>query len=197
MHLLKPVFATWACLAQVSLAGVAFTKWPTHVYTGHAASMSWNGDPNIPATITLRQGPPDNLRTLKVLTTQARGGSFTWVPEESLPDGTDYALQIEQNGSINYSGLVTLARQPGKGPSPPSLNKPIHSGSAPPLGGTRNGVQKGNMDYLPALNTTSHGLNMTSNKSTAPTKSNEGTSFQFASPEVILGALAAVVFFAA
>ncbi|KAL3494032.1 hypothetical protein BJX62DRAFT_55805 [Aspergillus germanicus] len=220
MYLLKPLLATWACLAQVSFAGVAFTKWPTTVYTGRPATMSWigdpNGDPNAvraipfsqlssanknkPATITLRQGPANNLKTLKVLTTQAGGGSFTWVPEESLPEGSDYALQIEQNGSINYSGLVKLAHQPGK-ESPPSASKkaPLPSDSAPPpLGGTRNGVQRGNNGYVPVLNSTSPRFNMTtSSKSTTSSTSSDGTSFRYVSPEMLLGGLAVIIYFAA
>ncbi|KAJ0414427.1 hypothetical protein BJY00DRAFT_295204 [Aspergillus carlsbadensis] len=200
MYLLKPLLATWACLAQVSFAGVAFTKWPTTVYTGRPATMSWIGDPNAPATITLRQGPANNLKRLKVLTTQAGGGSFTWVPEESLPEGSDYALQIEQSGSINYSGLVKLAHQPGK-ESPPSASKkaPLPSDSAPPpLGGTRNGVQRGNNGYIPVLNSTSPRINMTtSGKSTTPSTSSDGTSFRYVSPEMIFGGLAVIVYFAA
>ncbi|KAL3465281.1 hypothetical protein BJX64DRAFT_252789 [Aspergillus heterothallicus] len=152
-----------------------------------------------PATITLRQGPAGNLKTLKVLTTQAGGGSFTWVPEESLPEGADYAFQIEQSGSINYSGLVKLAHQPGKEP-PPSTSKkaPLPSDSvSPPLGGTKNGVQKGNNGYIPVLNSTSSRLNMTSSKSTTSSTSSDGNSFRYVSPELLLGGLAVIVYFAA
>ncbi|KAL4883711.1 hypothetical protein BJY04DRAFT_216059 [Aspergillus karnatakaensis] len=202
MRLLKHLLATWACLAQVSFAGVAFTKWPTTVYTGQPATMTWNGDPNIkPATITLRKGPSGDLKTLKVLTTQAGGGSFTWVPEDSLVDGSDYALQIEQNGSVNYSGLVTLAHQPGKeppSPAPPSSKiGPRPSDITSPLGGTRHSIQKGNNAYLPALNSSSTRHNMTQNKSTTPSPSNDGASFRYLSPEVTLAALAIIVYFAA
>ncbi|KAL2834717.1 hypothetical protein BJY01DRAFT_252899 [Aspergillus pseudoustus] len=199
MHFLKPFLVTWACLAQVSLAGVAFTKWPTTVYTGRPATMTWNGDPNAPATITLRQGAANDLKTLKVLTTQAGGGSFTWVPEESLPEGSDYAFQIEQNGSINYSGLVKLAHQPGKEP-PPSASKktPLPSDtSSLPLSDTMHGVQKGNNGHIPVLNSTSARLNMTSSKSTTSSTSSDGTSFRYVSPEMLLGGLAVIIYFAA
>ncbi|KAL4872296.1 hypothetical protein BDV12DRAFT_211149 [Aspergillus spectabilis] len=199
MQLLNSLFAAWVCLAQVSFAGVAFTKWPTAVYAGQPATMTWNGDPNIPATITLRKGPSGNLKTLKVLTTQAGGGSFTWVPEESLPDGSDYALQIEQNGSINYSGLVTLAHQPGKEPPPPPTSKtmPRPSDITSPLGGARPGIQKGNNGYISALNSSSARLNKTSSKSTTPSPSNDGASFRYISPEMTLAAVAIIVYFAA
>ncbi|KAL2870071.1 GPI anchored serine-threonine rich family protein [Aspergillus lucknowensis] len=198
MYFLKTLIATWACLVQVSFAAVAFTKWPSTVYAGRPATVRWSGDANAPATITLRQGPADNLKTIKVLTTQAGGGSFTWVPEESLPDGSDYALQIEQNGSINYSGLLRLAHQPGKEPSATSRKAPVPADSTlPPLGGMRNGVQKGNNGYLPALNSSSPRPNMTSGKSRTQSKSSDAVSFRYVSPEMILAALAAIIYFAA
>lgn len=37
-----------------------------------------------------------------------------------MPDGSDYALQIQQNGQENYSGLLTLGNPDGKKPGPPS-----------------------------------------------------------------------------
>ncbi|KAI9374381.1 Ser-Thr-rich glycosyl-phosphatidyl-inositol-anchored membrane family-domain-containing protein [Aspergillus egyptiacus] len=188
MHLLTPLLATWACLAQVGLAGVAFTKWPTTAYTGKPATITWNGDGNAPATITLRKGPSGNLKTLKVLTTQAGGGSFTWVPDKSLPDGSDYAFQIEQNGSINYSGLVTLAHERGK--------EPPLSTSNSPLGSLKTGVKEGNNGHVPALNVTSHGL-ASSSKSTAANAASGCVSLRTAFPEMILGAMAAIVYFAA
>ncbi|KAL4752142.1 hypothetical protein BDW72DRAFT_192283 [Aspergillus terricola var. indicus] len=198
MHPLKPLLATWACLAQVSLATVSFTKWPTTVYTGKPANFYWKGDSDTPVTITLRQGPAGNLKTLKVLTHDAQGGSFTWVPDESLAPGSDYALQIEQDGSINYSGLVTLADQPGRKAQPsPSKNTPLSSDRTSPLGGARTSVQKGNNGYIPTLNSSSARVNMTSGKSTAHTTSNDGVTFRYISPEMTLAAMAAVIYFAA
>ncbi|KAL6230403.1 hypothetical protein BDW75DRAFT_234421 [Aspergillus navahoensis] len=198
MHLLKPLLATWVCLAQVSLAAVSFTKWPTTVYTGKPATMFWKGDPDTPVTITLRQGPAGNLKTLKVLTHDAQGGSFTWVPDESLAPGSDYAFQIEQNGSINFSGLVTLVEQPGKNAQPSaSKNTPLPSNSNPPPGGARPGVQKGNNGYIPTLNSQSSRVNMTSGKSTAHMTTNDAMTLRYISPKMTLSALAAVFFFAA
>ncbi|KAL4814135.1 hypothetical protein BDW67DRAFT_166772 [Aspergillus spinulosporus] len=147
-----------------------------------------------PVTITLRQGPAGNLRTLKVLTHDAQGGSFTWIPDESLASGSDYALQIEQDGNINYSGLMALVDQTGKKAQPSaSKNTPLSS----PLGGARTSVQKGNNGYIPTLNSSSARVNMTSGKSTAHRTSNDGITFQYSSPEMILAAMTAVVYFAA
>ncbi|KAL4765091.1 GPI anchored serine-threonine rich family protein [Aspergillus foveolatus] len=194
MHPLRPLLATWACLAQASLAAVSFTKWPTTVYPGKPATVYWKGDSDTPVTITLRQGPAGNLRTLKVLTHDGQGGSFTWVPDESLAPGSDYALQIEQDGSINYSGLVTLVDQPGKKAQPSSSK---HTSLSSPLGGARTSVQEGNNGYIPTLNSSSTPVNMTSGKSTAHKTSNDGVTFRYISAEMILAAMAAVVYFAA
>lgn len=57
------------------------------------------------------------------MTTDAKGGSFTFVPDESLPDGSDYALQIEQGAEENYTGLMTLG-DGSKPPPPPPPPKP-------------------------------------------------------------------------
>ncbi|KAL4943796.1 hypothetical protein BDV06DRAFT_210738 [Aspergillus oleicola] len=200
MRFLKPLLATWACLAQVSLAGVAFIKWPTTVYTGEPATLNWKGDPSIPVTITLRQGPSGNLKTLKVLTDQGTGGSFTWVPEATLPPGSDYAFQIEQDGSINYSGLVTLVAKPGEEPvasAPATSSVPRPSDSKNPLGGERPSIQKGNNGYIPTLNSPSTRFNMTSSKSALQSPTNDGVSFRYFSPEMALAVVAAVVYFAA
>jgi hypothetical protein len=41
-----------------------------------------------------------------------------------LPDGSDYALQIQQGAEENYSGLMTLGNPGSKPPSPPKPPKP-------------------------------------------------------------------------
>ncbi len=150
-----------------------------------------------PATITLRQGPSGNLKTLKVLTTQAEGGSYTWVPDEDLHPGPDYALQIEQDGSINYTGLLKIADRPGQKSARPSAsqNTPLPSDSTTPLSGGEN-VQKGNNGYLPVLNGSSTDTTITSNKG-ATTASNDGATSRYISPEMMLAALTAIVYLAA
>ncbi|KAL4977707.1 hypothetical protein BDW66DRAFT_149737 [Aspergillus desertorum] len=160
--------------------------------------MYWKSDSDTPVIITLRQGPAGNLKTLRVLTHDAQGGSFTWVPDESLAPGSDYALQLEQDDSINYSGLLTLVEQPGKKAQPSASNNSPHpSDSTPPLGGARTGVQKGNNGYIPTVNSSSARVNMTSGKSTAHTTSKNGVASRYIFPEMTLAALAAVVYLAA
>lgn len=162
-------------------------------------------NPAQPVTITLRQGPAGDLKTLKVLTNEAEGSSFTWVPDESLSPSNDYALQIEQDGSINYSGLVTLAAKPGQQhqqPAQPSqpqaspANTPHALDNDVPLGGAMPSVRKGNNGLIPTLNSSSPRYNMASGKSTAPSSS-EGVSFRSISLEITLAGLAAIIYFAA
>ncbi|GFG04817.1 hypothetical protein IFM61606_06169 [Aspergillus udagawae] len=121
----RTFLATWACLAQLGAAQMlAFTTWPTHIYQGKPATVTWLGAPDVPATIYLRKGDANNLDHVQVLTTDAKGGSFTFVPDDSLPDGSDYALQIQQGAEENYSGLITLGNPGSKPPSPPMPPSP-------------------------------------------------------------------------
>jgi len=64
--------------------------------------------PSQPVTITLRQGAATNLQDVEVLTSDATNGQFIWTPSTSLPNGNDYALQISQNGQVNYFGPFTV-----------------------------------------------------------------------------------------
>ncbi|EFY90877.1 extracellular matrix protein precursor [Metarhizium acridum CQMa 102] len=54
-------------------------------------------------TIVLQNGPQNNLKDVKTITTSATGGSFTWTPEH-LASGT-YAIKIINNANkeFNYS----------------------------------------------------------------------------------------------
>ncbi|KAF7118614.1 hypothetical protein CNMCM5793_008152 [Aspergillus hiratsukae] len=121
MYWSSSCLAAWVCLAQLGAAQMlAFTAWPTHIYQGKPATVTWVGAPDVPVTIYLRKGDATNLDHVQVLTTDAKGGSFTFVPDESLPDGSDYAFQIQQGAEENYSGLMTL----GDGSRPPRPPKP-------------------------------------------------------------------------
>ncbi|KKK25838.1 hypothetical protein ARAM_000490 [Aspergillus rambellii] len=195
MYMFKFLATAWICFVQVALAnpGVAFTKWPDTVYTEKPTNIYWASESNSPVTITLRKGESGNLQTMKVLTTQATGGAFTWTPDKSLPEGTDYALQIDQNGDINYSGLMTLAKEPGKEPKP-APSKQIPTASTSPLGGIGTGVAKGNNGHI-TLNPSSSRFNATSNKSTSE-KFTGGASLNYLSLELALSIVAAIAVFA-
>ncbi|BCS03697.1 GPI anchored serine-threonine rich family protein [Aspergillus luchuensis] len=110
MRFTEAVVAVAACLAQVQIAqaALAFTHWPTTIDAGAPTTLNWDSDSDAPVTITLRKGAAADLDTVQVLTKDAKGGSYTWTPDNSLEPGSDYAFQIDQDGQVNYSGLVTL-----------------------------------------------------------------------------------------
>lgn len=60
-------------------------------------------------TIALRQGPAGNLRDVKVITDQAKDGSFTWTPDNDVKSGQTYAFQISQKDETNYTALLQSA----------------------------------------------------------------------------------------
>ncbi|OOF96393.1 hypothetical protein ASPCADRAFT_506080 [Aspergillus carbonarius ITEM 5010] len=110
MRFAKSILAVSACLAQVKIAhaALAFTQWPAVIETGVPTTLNWDSDSDAPATITLRKGAAEDLDTVKVLTSNAKGGSYTWTPDATLEGGSDYAFQIQQDGQVNYSGLVSV-----------------------------------------------------------------------------------------
>ncbi|KAG6999265.1 hypothetical protein G7Y79_00036g072210 [Physcia stellaris] len=93
-----------------STTAIAFTTLPASVQAGVPTELKWDGnDPSEPVTITLKQGPPDNLITVAVITGKATGKSFTWTPSKSLPNANNYALMISQGvDDINYTGEFSL-----------------------------------------------------------------------------------------
>jgi len=97
-----------AALAQSST--LSFTNVPTSVIVGQSYKIEWKTtDTTSPITITLRKGPSGNLQTISTLTSTTTGTTYTWIPDKSLADGTDYALQITQGTQINYSGQISLS----------------------------------------------------------------------------------------
>ncbi|PWY89271.1 hypothetical protein BO70DRAFT_377654 [Aspergillus heteromorphus CBS 117.55] len=132
MRLTESVIAVWACLAQVQIAeaALAFTQWPTAIYTGVPTTLKWETDSDAPVKVTLRKGAAQDLDTVKVLTAEARDGSFTWTPDDTVEDGDDYAFQIQQDGQVNYTGLLKVSN-----PNPPasttSATTAISSTTAP------------------------------------------------------------------
>lgn len=72
------------------------------------------------------------LNVLKYLyLDDATGGQFIWTPPLSLPDGTDYALQITQNNQHNYFGPFTV-----QGAVPASISAASATPKSPATGTT-------------------------------------------------------------
>jgi hypothetical protein len=63
-------------------------------------------------TIFLRQGSSGNLKDVKAITGEARGGTFTWTPDSDIKDGQTYAFQIRQDDQTNYTALLKSAGKP-------------------------------------------------------------------------------------
>ncbi|KAE8148416.1 hypothetical protein BDV25DRAFT_168430 [Aspergillus avenaceus] len=200
MYVFEGVFGALLCLAHVGVVeAVAFTQWPSTIYAGEPATVDWVGDPNVPTTIILRKGAAKHLDDVEVLTTEGRGGTFTWTPSEEIADGTDYALQIQQAASINYSGHVTVvhAQAPlSKGPPPDRDPNSPNFDTAPHR--SELGVAKGN-NATHSNNTTegtpTTGNDHTSAKSAVAAKMQTGdASLRIISAPLVLAAAAAFYF---
>ncbi|KAF2397599.1 hypothetical protein EJ06DRAFT_584517 [Trichodelitschia bisporula] len=99
-----------AVLAASAMAQLMFTSVPTSVQAGQQYTIQWSGgDATQPVTILLRKGESGNLGTVGTLTSTGTGGSFTWTVDSTITDGTDYAFEIKQGTSNNYSGLFAVS----------------------------------------------------------------------------------------
>ncbi|KAK6814294.1 hypothetical protein RU639_010017 [Aspergillus parasiticus] len=148
MRAFESVFAAIACLAHIGMTdALSFTQWPGVIHAGEDNTVKWIGDPNLPTTITLRRGAANNLGDVDVLTRDARGNEYTWKANDDLQDGSDYALQIQQNEEINYTGHITVEHPNGQAPSSkgprPDEDPDSPDFSTAPRNGTT-GVAKGN-----------------------------------------------------
>ncbi|KAA8648476.1 hypothetical protein EYZ11_002009 [Aspergillus tanneri] len=203
MRLLESLIAACLCLAQVSIAvPVAFTYWPSTIKSGQPANVTWSGDDDVDTTITLRKGEAHDLGHVQVLTDNARGGIFTFVPDDSLPAGSDYALEIRQKGQVNYSGHITLESSdtvipPSKGPRPSSDNPDSPDFETATHDQLGEDVREGNDGHTVSKNATSttSGNNLTSHKSAmAAQMQASGASLRNTYPELVLGAAAFVLY---
>ncbi|KAL2003920.1 hypothetical protein VTN02DRAFT_1616 [Thermoascus thermophilus] len=109
MHLFTSLLASAALLTSVLAQGIVFTEWPSDVKAGESVTLKWAGGTDRPAIISLRKGPAENLDHVRVLTTDAKDGSFEWTAPSDLPDGPDYTFQIFQGGEVNYSGRFSVS----------------------------------------------------------------------------------------
>ncbi|KAI0385790.1 Ser-Thr-rich glycosyl-phosphatidyl-inositol-anchored membrane family-domain-containing protein [Hypomontagnella monticulosa] len=72
-----------------------------NIEAGKPFEITWS-EATGPVTLTLKDGPSDNLVTVSQITSGATGESFTWTPSTSLPSGT-YAIEINDGTDVNYS----------------------------------------------------------------------------------------------
>ncbi|OHF01356.1 extracellular matrix protein [Colletotrichum orchidophilum] len=95
--------AGFAALAQA----VQLTNSNFNIQAGQPFVITWS-DASGPVTLTLKNGPSTDLKTVSTIASGQSGTSFTWTPSSSLP--TDqYAIEIEDgSGTPNYSEQFTL-----------------------------------------------------------------------------------------
>ncbi|KAI4177947.1 MAG: hypothetical protein LQ343_000031 [Gyalolechia ehrenbergii] len=112
MHFIKSLLIGAAAIVAViaQSSPIAFTSTPASVQAGRSVVLRWGGgDDNQPVTITLKRGDANNLQTVSLITGSATGTSYTWTVPTNLPNGEDYALQINQGlNDVNYSGRFSL-----------------------------------------------------------------------------------------
>ncbi|KAJ6186473.1 hypothetical protein N7519_007774 [Penicillium mononematosum] len=116
MHFSKSVVAVTASLVSLGLAAdpLSFTSWPKEpLEPGKPVTLTWTGaTPDEPVTILLRQGNAGNLQDVKPITGQANGGTFTWIPDDSVKKDDTYAFQIKQKDQTNYTALLKGGSNP-------------------------------------------------------------------------------------
>ncbi|KAB8273169.1 hypothetical protein BDV30DRAFT_226781 [Aspergillus minisclerotigenes] len=200
MRAFESVFAAIACLAHIGMTdALSFTQWPGVIHTGEDNTVKWIGDPDLPTTITLRRGAANDLSDVYVLTRDARGNEYTWKANDDLQDGSDYALQIQQNEEINYTGHIIVEHPNGQAPSSkgprPDEDPNSPDFSTAPRNGTT-GVAKGNnatttVTHVKHDDKPSTGNNHTSNKSAVSAKTqSDDASLRNWSPNLILAVVA-------
>ncbi|KAK5213449.1 hypothetical protein LTR41_001028 [Exophiala xenobiotica] len=88
---------------------IAFTQVPAVVVAGESYNITWGRGDGTSVTITLREGDPNDLKTIGTLADSVSGDFFLWTVSKDLKTASDYALQITQGqNDINYSGLFSL-----------------------------------------------------------------------------------------
>jgi hypothetical protein len=114
---MKYTLATVAAFASVALAKPAFLNTDFQLTEGKPYTIRYSGCDD-GCTIVLQNGPSDDLKDYKTLTSSAKGDSFTFTPSEMPSD--DYNFKItDKAGEINYS-----AQFPYKGSyAAPSVTK--------------------------------------------------------------------------
>ncbi|KAK4120331.1 hypothetical protein N657DRAFT_674258 [Parathielavia appendiculata] len=100
-----------ACTHNIGvLAAVTFTNTEYYIYAGSPFTVTWTGN-RAPITLTLMNGPDENLQTVLTIVSDYSGQDYTWTPPAELP-ADSYILRLEDGGSTDYSARFRY-------PSPP------------------------------------------------------------------------------
>ncbi|KAJ4289283.1 hypothetical protein N0V88_007034 [Collariella sp. IMI 366227] len=95
------IWAFWLAQLPLTLAAVAFTNNEYYLHAGSPFTVTWTGNRG-PVTLTLTNGPDENLQTVLVIVSNYEGQSYIWTPPAELP-ADSYILQLEDAGSADYS----------------------------------------------------------------------------------------------
>lgn len=140
------------------------------------------------------KGKSTDLKKLYTITAEVDGEkeSFTWIPKDSLEDGSDYALAVAQKGNKNYTGHLSVSHgdhkvPPSKGPNP----SPSSSGESP----SQTGVKKGNTSTDGKSNSLADNEVVSGKTSVSHGNMTGGASSNGVSLRLALGAVAAIFYF--
>ncbi|KAI1802244.1 hypothetical protein F4811DRAFT_530629 [Daldinia bambusicola] len=95
------------------------------IEVGKSFEITWS-DAVGPVSLTLKDGPSDNLKTVSELTSGETGTSYTWVPSAS---GT-FALEINDGTDVNYSQQFEVSGGSASGTSASSTVSQTSTSSA-------------------------------------------------------------------
>lgn len=106
MRFFQTLFAGVALVAAA--LAVEINEFPSEVQPGRSYTITYTPGDDTPTTFILRKGKNEDLDTIGTLEEGVTGGTFTWDVSDDLPNGDDYALEIQQNGQSNYIGPIAL-----------------------------------------------------------------------------------------
>ncbi|KAL9056161.1 MAG: hypothetical protein Q9162_003122 [Coniocarpon cinnabarinum] len=123
---------TGSALAAIAAAqSVAVNNVPTSFTAGQAGTFDVVKGPG-PYTLQLRRGDSNNLSNVTYIDCSATDSTYSWTPSTQLESGNDYAIEVIQDGNINYSGEFSITG----GAAPGSGNIPAAPSGCPSSGAT-------------------------------------------------------------
>ncbi|KAJ5817203.1 hypothetical protein N7447_009436 [Penicillium robsamsonii] len=177
MHFSKSVIAIMASLVTLGLASnpLRFTSWPKEpLEAGKPVTLTWIGaDADQPVTILLRQGSSGDLQDVKPITTDGKGGIFTWTPDNDVKSGNTYAFQIRQKDKTNYTALLKSVGKPlADIPEAKEVKNTASEASTAASTNTATGTTTGATNTTAALNTQTIGGTTQATQGTHTTMTN-------------------------
>jgi hypothetical protein len=100
-------FVAYASAANVITSVTA----STNLVPGQPFTITWQPDSSSTISLILRKGDASNLDTVGYIANNIPNtGTYTWYPENTLPGGSDYALEIlSTDGTPNYSHFFGIS----------------------------------------------------------------------------------------